>query len=58
MILHRDEVLPFVLADVVDRTDIGMIEGRSRLCLALESLQSMVVSGQLFGEELQSDGAL
>jgi len=34
-------VLAFVLVDVVDGTDIGMIEGRSGLGFALKSLSSL-----------------
>ena len=43
--LHRDEVLAFVLVDVIDRADVGVIERRSRLGLALESFQGVAVFG-------------
>jgi hypothetical protein len=57
-ILHGNEVLPLKLVDVVDRAYIGMIQCRSRLCLASEALQSVLVLGQLFWQKLQGDGAL
>ena len=56
--LHGDEVPAFVLVDVVDGADVGMVEGRCRLRLALESLERVPVPGHLFREELQRDGAL
>ena len=56
--LHRNEVLPLMLVDVVDGADVRMIQGGGRLGLPLESLQRMAVLGQLFGQELQGDGAL
>jgi len=42
---HGDEGLTFGLVDVVDGADVGMIQCRSRLCLASEALQSVFVLG-------------
>jgi len=56
--LHRDEVPAFVFVDVVDNTDVRMIQGRSRLSFSLEPLQRLAVPGQRFWEELQGNRAL
>jgi len=55
--LHRDEVPAFVIVDVVNGADVRVIQGRSGLRFALESLQDMAVSRQLFRQELQGDRA-
>ena len=55
--LHRNEVPAFMLVDVVDGADVGVIQCGGCLGFALESLKGMAVSGQLFGQELQGDGA-
>ena len=53
-ILHGDERLPVLLADVIDRADVGVVQGGRRLRLALETGQSLRVPSH-FGEELQGD---
>ena len=37
--LHRNEWLAFVLVNVVNSTNVGVIQRRSGACLALEALQ-------------------
>ena len=55
--LHDQEgAVPF-LANVVDSTDVGMIEGGSGLGLAAKTLQSLAVLGEVFGKELEGDEA-
>src|SRR5262249_33951219 len=49
-----DKRLAFVLAEVIYRTDVGMVEGGGRACLTLEALQSLRIFGQCFGEEFES----
>src|SRR5262249_24472507 len=53
--LHGDEGLPFEFVDVVDCTNVGMIEGGGRLSFALETLQGLAILGQCFRQELEHD---
>ena len=55
--LHRDEVLPLVLVDRVDRADAGVVEGRGGAGLALEALERGGVPGHLGRQELERDVA-
>ena len=47
--------MPFEFADVVNRTDVGMIEGGGRLRFPLETFQSLAILGQGLGQELERD---
>jgi hypothetical protein len=47
--LHSDQGAAFVLADVMNGADIGMIEGRGGAGLALEALQLLEVEMLLVG---------
>jgi hypothetical protein len=38
---HGDERMPLVFADVVDGADVGMIQGRGSLRLALEAAEGL-----------------
>ena len=49
---------PFCFADVVNRADVGMIQCRRRLRLALEARQSLGVLSNFIRQELQGDKAL
>ena len=55
--LHGDERLAVVLADLVNRADVGMVQRRGRLRFAPEALQRLRVLGHIIGQELQSDKA-
>src|SRR5262245_44948294 len=55
--LHGDKEFPVGLSDLVDGTDVRVVKGRSGARLLLESLQSLLVAGQLFGKELEGDAA-
>jgi hypothetical protein len=55
---HCDELLTILLADIVNRADIRMAERRSRLRLPPESFERLRVVRQIFGKELQGDGAI
>ncbi len=51
--LHRDERLRIVLANLVNRADVGMIQCRSGTRLTAEAFQSLGVAGDVLGQELQ-----
>ena len=53
--LHDDERLAVLLADFIDRADIGMVQGGSSLSLSLETSQGLGVSGDLVRQELQGN---
>ena len=55
---HGDERPAFVLVDVVDGADVGVIEGGGGLGLALEALQGLMVLGHFFRQELERDEAM
>src|SRR6266566_9074354 len=55
--LHDDKVLSLVLADLMDRANIGMIQGGSCPRFTLKSLQRLMIGRELIGQELQSDVA-
>ena len=48
--LHGDEGLAILLADVVDRADIGVVQGGCGLGFALKAGQSLVVAGHVVGQ--------
>ena len=53
--LHHDEVLAVVLADVVDRADVRMVQRRGDARLAPEAFERLGVRGQIARQELQRD---
>ena len=55
--LHGDERLAFMLVNVVNGADVGMIQRRSGLRLALEAGQSLRIFGDIVGQEFQRDKA-
>jgi 1,6-anhydro-N-acetylmuramate kinase len=55
--LHHDEVLACMIADVVNRADIRVVQGRCGACLAVETLDGGLVGEELRGEKLQRDVA-
>ena len=55
--LHRDELPALELADVVDRADRRMIEGRGGSRLALEPLERQLIRGRVGGQEFQRERA-
>ena len=53
--LHHHEGAAIFFADVVDRTDVGMVERRSGARLPAEALQRLWVTRHLIGKELEGD---
>ena len=53
-ILHDDEGLIAILADVVNGADIGMIQRRRRLGLAAEAAEGRGVAGDILGKEFKT----
>ncbi|SRR6266403_3790595 len=51
--LHDDEELALVLIDIVDRADMGMVQGRCSTGFPSKTIDSLVVPGKLFREEFQ-----
>jgi hypothetical protein len=56
--LHHDEGPAILLADFMNRADVGMIEGGSGLRLALKTGQRLRVFGNFVGQKLQGDEAM
>ena len=54
---HHDEGLAFTLADFVDGTDVGMIQGRRCTSFPAEAFERLGVTGNIFRQELQGDEA-
>src|ERR1019366_4108996 len=55
---HSEEHLPVLLANVVDRANIGMIQCRGSLRFALETGERLWIAGKLFRQEPEGDEAL
>ena len=53
--LHGDERLPILLADVMNRADVGMVQRGSRLRLALKPRQRLRIFCHIVGKEFQRD---
>ena len=47
----------FVLADFVDRADVGVVQGGSGACLPAEAFERLWVLSQVLGQKLQRDKA-
>ena len=56
--LHDDEGLAFFLPDFMDRADVGMVQTRGRLSLALEAQHGLRVVGYFLRQKLQGDEAV
>src|SRR5262249_25124820 len=54
---HDKEGLARLLADVINRADIRVIQGRSRFGFAPESLKRLAVIGEIFGQKPEGDEA-
>ena len=56
--LHGDEGVAVVLADVVNRADVGMIQRRRGLRLALKTSERLRIARHVIRKELQRDEAV
>ena len=57
-ILHGDERASVLLADVVDRADVWMVERRCGPGFALKAAQGLGITRQIFGDELERNGTV
>ena len=55
--LHHDERLAFMLADLVNGADVGMVQGRGSASLAAKAFQRLRILRDFFGQEFQRDEA-
>src|SRR5262249_38096810 len=56
-VLHDDEVHAIIEREVMDRTDVRMVQGGGEPGLALETLQVNFVLGQFRWENFEDDSA-
>ena len=52
---HDDEGLMFLLADFINRADVGMVQGGGRLRLALKAGQGLRILDHIAGKKLKRD---
>ncbi len=53
--LHGDESLAVLFANVINRANVGVIQRRGSLCLTLKTGQSLGISGNFIGQELEGN---
>jgi hypothetical protein len=53
--LHDDERLTFVLANIVDRADVGMVQCGCRPRFDSEAFDGLSIARQFLGDELECD---
>ena len=54
---HDQERAAFLLANVINRADVGMVQSRSRLGFTAKALQRLPVLCQVVGKKLERDKA-
>ena len=54
---HGDEGAAVVFADVVDRADVGMVQGGGGAGFALEAIERLWIVREIVGEKFESDEA-
>src|SRR6266849_7073210 len=55
--LHGDERAPITFVDVIDRADVGMIEGKGRTRFPAKTFRGLSIVHDFIGQELQSHQA-
>ena len=56
-LFHHDKGMAIIVLNIVDRADVGMIQLRCSSRLALETVERLAISKEIFGNELQRDVA-
>src|SRR5271157_3495548 len=56
--LHGDKGLPVLLANVINRADVRMVQRRRGLGFALKARQRLRIAGHFLGQELERDKAM
>jgi hypothetical protein len=53
--LHSDEGMSVLLANVIDRANVGMVQSRCCLGFTLKTAEGLGISGDVIREEFQRD---
>jgi len=56
-ILHHDEQAAFMLANLMDGADVGMVQGGGSAAFAAEALKSLGIAGSFLGKKFEGDKA-
>jgi len=56
--LHRDKCLAVLLANVVNRANVGVVQCGCGLCLALKTGKHLRVTGNIFWQEFEGNEAM
>ena len=55
---HRDERLAILLADIIDRANVGMVQCGCGLSFAVKARQGLRIAGNFLGQKLEGDKAM
>ena len=57
-VLHDEVVEAVLFTDIVERTDVGMVQATDRTGLTLEAFPALGIVGEVFGKDFDGDGAV
>ena len=57
-VFHDQEIGPVLVADVMQRADVGVIQRRNSAGFALEALPGIKIGGKMRRQDLDRDGAI
>ncbi len=57
-ILHHEEINPVLVAGVVERADVGMVQTGDGFCFALEALAQFRAASEMSGQNIYRDGSI